>query len=56
MNWIIKKHKQTHIKSYYRIDHHALQVFEMIKDQLWAPGFRQQALGLVGEISRDVFW
>jgi hypothetical protein len=53
MKCILSKHKQSHIKSYYRIDYHPLQVMEMIKPQLWAPGFAAQGLGMMGEFMRE---
>ena len=49
-------HNQSHIKSYFRIEAHPLQVFEHLKPMLWAPGFAEQMLNGVGEVLRDAFW
>lgn len=46
-------HKERGIKSFFKINYQAMQVFEIIKPGLWAPGFR--CLGLLG-IFADTFW
>jgi len=53
MNYIVGQHKQSHIKSYFRIEYDPLQVMEMIKGRLWCPGRRAQAIHMIGELYRD---
>jgi len=47
-------HKETGIRSVFRIDYHALQVFEMIRPRLWCKGW--SGMDLAMEMYRDAFW
>ena len=55
MHVLRNQHSQNHVKAYYRIDYHPLQVFEMIKGAIWIPGFRAQTAGLAMETLRVLF-
>ena len=39
-------HRREGIHSFFKINYHPLQVFEMIKPMLWAPGFNDMGGGL----------
>ena len=47
-------HKKTGIRSYFKINYHALQVFEMIKPTLWCTGYDNAQM--IAEMYRNLFW
>ena len=47
-------HAEEDVRSYFRINYQAIQVFEGIRSQLWAPGFSGAAMAM--ELLRNVFW
>ncbi|EOD33500.1 hypothetical protein EMIHUDRAFT_229635 [Emiliania huxleyi CCMP1516] len=47
-------HAEEDVRSYFRINYQAIQVFEGIRSQLWAPGFSGAARAM--ELLRNVFW
>ena len=47
-------HAEEGVRSYFRINYQAIQVFEGIRSQLWAPGFSGAAMAM--ELLRNVFW
>ena len=54
MNCVANAHKQSAIRSFFQINYHPLQVFEMVRPMLWCPGFSGRRMA--AEIMRDIFW
>ena len=47
-------HAEEDLRSYFRIQYAPIQVFEMIRQQLWCPGYSGAAFAM--EVLRNVFW
>ena len=47
-------HKEKGVRSFFRINYHPLQVFEMLRPMLWCPGYSGAAM--IAELYRDLFW
>ena len=47
-------HASNDLRSHFQIPYAAIQVFSMIENQLWCPGF--SGMDLAQELLRDVFW
>jgi hypothetical protein len=47
-------HAEEDVRSFFRINYAAVQVFEAIRPALWCPGFSGAAFAM--ELLRDVFW
>jgi hypothetical protein len=47
-------HKETGVRSVFRIDYHPVQVFEMIRPRLWCKGWSGMQMAM--ELYRDMFW
>lgn len=47
-------HKESGVRSVFQIQYHPLQVFEMIRPQLWCTGWSGSSMAM--ELIRNIFW